>query len=298
MKSFNSLISAPSPSLMLYFFQEAADRATPPSSPDSTWKLHMVSDGSESSLHMTFGWALCLSDATRLAYCAGPAYGQGSSHCAEATGMLSGARFLHHLPQFCAQPILRPTTFTTDNKGLLTRITQRSQYTHNYPTATHAPDWDLIEELHESLAHFAQPTPFTHVKGHQDDTKKYQDLSLDAQLNVDADHEAGNYQWNYPVTVRDKVPLTATTRVHFHIQQRTITGHYRHHIRTAASQDEFFHKCREIHNWTQATFALIHLPSLRSAVRSNPTCQVHTFKFLHGVLPTQQLKSVWSGSNP
>jgi hypothetical protein len=172
---------------------DADDLDLPIPTPALNWKLLMVSDGSESSLKMTFGWALCLNDGTRLASCAGPAFGRGSSHRAEATGMLSGARFLHHLTiVFCDQPILRPTTFKSDNKGPLTRITQRSQSSHNYPTATLAPDWDLIDELHDSLAHFTQPTPFTHVLGHQDDKAKYCNLPLDAQLNVDADHEAGN----------------------------------------------------------------------------------------------------------
>jgi hypothetical protein len=65
------------------------------------WHLHMVSDGSELAQHMTFGWALCLTDGTRLALCSGPAFGKGSSHRAKATGMLSGARFLYHLTQYC-----------------------------------------------------------------------------------------------------------------------------------------------------------------------------------------------------
>jgi hypothetical protein len=266
--------------------------------PDPTWKLLMVSDGSEASSTMTFGWALCLNDGTRLAYCAGPAFGRGSSHRAEATGMLSGARFLYHLTLFCDQPILRPTTFTSDNKGLLTRITQRSAYAYNYATATLAPDWDLIDKLHSSLAHFTLPTPFTHVLGHQDEKQKYADLPLDAQLNVDADHEAGNFQWNHPPTVHDKVPLTSTTHVHLHIKHCTITGHYRHHICIAASTDEFFQQCREIHEWTPAVFALIDLPAFRSAVHNNPNRHIHTFKFLHGVLPTQKTKSVWYGGNP
>jgi hypothetical protein len=222
----------------------------PPTSPDLHWKLLMVSDGSDSASKMTFGWALSLNDGTRLAYCAGPAFGRGSSHRAEATGMLSGARFLHHLTIFCDQPILRPTHFKSDNKGLLTRITQRSAYAQNYATATLAPDWDLIDELYHSLTHFTQPTPFTHVRGHQDDKTTYAHLPLDAQLNVDADHEAGNYQWYHPPTVRDQVPLTSTTRVHLHIKNSTITGHYRHHIRTAASTAAFFQQCRDIHAWT------------------------------------------------
>jgi hypothetical protein len=239
-----------------------------------------------------------LNDGTRLVYCAGPAFGRGSSHRAEATGMLLGARFLHHIVIYCAQPILRPTTFTSDNKGLLTRIKQRSQYLLTYATATLAPGWDLIDQLYHSLAHFNQTTPFTHVKGHQDDKKAHHALPLDAQLNVDADHEAGNFHWNYPPTVRDKVPITATTRVHLHLNHRTITGHYRYHIRTAASQEAFFQQCREIHAWTPAVFQLLHLPTLRSAVRSNPNRSLHTFKFLHGILPTQQTRARYYGGHP
>jgi high-affinity nickel permease len=42
--------------------------------------------------------------------------------------MLSGARFLQLLQNYCADQIQRPTIFSTDNKGLLTRILQRCQY--------------------------------------------------------------------------------------------------------------------------------------------------------------------------
>jgi hypothetical protein len=59
--------------------------------------IHMVSDGSELAQNMTFGWVLCTSNGIRLAICSGPAFGTGSSHRAEATDMLSAARFLFHL---------------------------------------------------------------------------------------------------------------------------------------------------------------------------------------------------------
>lgn len=45
-------------------------------------------------------------------------------------------------------------------------------------------------------------------------------------------------------------------------------------------------------------FSSHHLPTLRSAVRSKPNRLIHTFKFLHGTLPTQQTKALWYGSNP
>jgi hypothetical protein len=50
--------------------------------------IHMVSDGSELALKMTFGWILCTSQGVQLTICSGPAFGAGSSHQAEDTGML------------------------------------------------------------------------------------------------------------------------------------------------------------------------------------------------------------------
>jgi hypothetical protein len=272
------------------------DGAPPPLHPN--WHLHMGSDGSELAQHMTFGWALCLNDGTRLAFPSGPAFGKGSSHRAEATSMLSGARFLYHLTQYCAQPINHPTIFTTDNKGLLTHILQRNGYAANFATATLAPNWDLVEDLHRALSHFKIPPEFAHVKGHQDDKKSYDKPTLTAQLNVDADHEAGNFQWNHAPTLCNQAPLSPHTHAQLNIAGRTISSHYRHNIRTAASQDAFFAKCREIHEWTPSVFQLIYLPTLQLAVRHSCSHSIFTFKFLHGLLPTQATKSVWYCNNP
>jgi hypothetical protein len=150
-----------------------ADVTNPNPSPVLLPPILLVSDGSELARHMTFVWALCLADGTRLAVCSGPAFGPGSSHRAEATGMLSGARFLQLLQLlqlFCSDIILRPTTFITVNKGLLMRIVQRCQYSVNYVTAMLAPDWDLLEQIYDVIQNLSILPKFEHVKGHQDDT--------------------------------------------------------------------------------------------------------------------------------
>jgi hypothetical protein len=279
------------------------DALFPPSTDDSqssdsepimAWRLVMVSDGSKLAKRMTFGWALCLHDGTRLTVFSGPNFGTGSSHHAEATGMLSGAHFLHHLQFFCGTSILRLINLISDNQeGLLTHITQQQHYIDNYATATLAADWDLIEQLNSSLSEYITPPKFTHVKGHQDKAKAYAKLPLDAQLNVDADLEAGNFQWNQAPTHRASVPMLPTACAHLHIADTTITGHYCYHIRNAASTSAFFDKCQEIHAWTPAVFAMINLPALRSAIRNTCHRSQFIFKFQHGLLPTQATKSVW-----
>jgi hypothetical protein len=60
--------------------------------------------------------------------------------------------------------------------------------------------------------------------------------------------------------LRDLVPLSPHTHAQLNIDGRTISGHYRHHIRMAASQDAFFAQCRENHKWIPSVFKMIHLP--------------------------------------
>jgi hypothetical protein len=129
--------------------------------------IHMVSDGSELAQKMTFGWILCTANGDRLAICSGTAFGTGSSHRAEGTGMLSAARFLHHLAQYCAACIVNPLVYTSDNLGLITRMNQRLQYDDCYTNATLGPDWDLTEAIHASIHHLSSPPTFQHSKGHQ-----------------------------------------------------------------------------------------------------------------------------------
>jgi hypothetical protein len=133
----------------------------------------------------------------------------------------------------------------------------------------------------------------TATLAHQDDTVAYAKLSLHAQLNVDADHEAGNFQWNNAPTQRDHVPMHASTQAQFHVAGTTVTGHYRHHIRAAVSTNDFFAKCQEIHTWNSDIFQLISLPTLRSAVHSHCHRSKFIFKYLHGILLTQVTKTTW-----
>jgi hypothetical protein len=113
--------------------------------------IHMVSNGSELSQKMTFGWVLCTANGQRLVICSGPAFGTGSSHRAEATGMLSAAWFLYYLAQYCNTIVNNPLIYTSDNKGLITRMMKHSLYASCFPTATLAPDWDLTEAIHDSM---------------------------------------------------------------------------------------------------------------------------------------------------
>jgi hypothetical protein len=273
------------------------DSTTSTTTPTPPTTIHMVSDGSELSQKMTFGWVLCTANGIRLAICSGPAFGTGSSHRAEGTGMLSAARFLYHLSHYCNTQILNPLVYTSDNLGLITRMNQRLQYDQCFSNATLAPDWDLTEAIYDNIQHLSTKPTFQHVLGHQDDHTSYTQLTLPAQLNVDADEAAGAFHWSHAPTLQETVPLLEHTKAHFNIGPTTITGHYKLHIRKAASQAEFFTKCKEIHQWDLPTYQTVNFTLFRTAVRNS--CHLHKFlfKFTHQVLPTQDQKSKWSNSS-
>jgi hypothetical protein len=111
----------------------------------------LTSDGSDKDANMTFGWVLSTGQGKRLATCSGPAHGKSSSHRAEATGMLSGSSFIHRLSQYSGLSTDKLDLFS-DNKGLITRIQARRQYSTNHPNAALAPDWDLVKQIHVGMS--------------------------------------------------------------------------------------------------------------------------------------------------
>ena len=104
----------------------------------------------------------------------------------------------------------------------------------------------------------------TSPSGRHLDDKDYSELTLTAQLNVDADEAAGAFHWSHAPTLQETVPLLSTTKAQFNIGSTTITGHYKHHVRQAASRQDFFDKCQAIHHWDEPTFKTVNLALFRT----------------------------------
>ena len=70
-----------------------------------------------------------------------------------------------------------------------------SEHTTPNPNSTMESDWDIIAEIWNTIheGNLSETISFVHIKGHADKEKKYEELSLLQQLNVDADHLAGAY---------------------------------------------------------------------------------------------------------
>ena len=62
-----------------------------------------------------------------------------------------------------------------------------------------------------------------HIKGHQDDHKAYDELSLPAQLNVDADALANAYVQQNPTKDYTRAPMLPANGAQLHLPQGTVT---------------------------------------------------------------------------
>jgi hypothetical protein len=101
------------------------------------------------------------------------------------------------------------------------------------PSATLAPNWDVLNEIQHSLHNLNFRPIFQHIKGYQDCNTPYDSLSVLPQLKVDADTAAGNFQSQHGCH-RPHIPLLPHVGAQLQIDDATITYKYKSFIRTAA----------------------------------------------------------------
>jgi hypothetical protein len=121
----------------------------------------------------------------------GPCEGCGNSLRSEGAGMLAATLFIalisHHMNHTIKAKCI------SDNKKLIRRMLEHKHYEEPYPNATLASEYDIIEEIYETYKIYKIESSYYWVRGHQDKHTAYEDLSLEAQINLDADWYAGKY---------------------------------------------------------------------------------------------------------
>ena len=260
-------------------------------------EFRACSDGSAVFQQGTYGWILALPDKTRLAFGAGPVDGNDpQSFRSEGQGMLSVVRLLHHLRLWTDTTPTFTGILATDNSGLLDRLRDQQKIRYPAPNSIFAPDWDIIEAITRTIesSHIA-PT-FKHVKGHQDKNKAYQDLSFLAQLNVDADYHAGQYQTLHG-SHRPIIPLSPTRPIALDIDGRTIHRRFKTAIRDAAHTGPLFHRMCFRNGWSHQVPDSIDWDAHRIAT-ANPIRRTHFVKVCHELLPTGSLVHRYHPSYP
>jgi hypothetical protein len=156
---------------------------------------------------------------------------------------------------------------------------------HYFAAAQHTlmSDWDILNEIRPSLPLLHRQPELLWVKGRQDRKTPYQDLSLLAQLNVDADRYAGEFQDQHGGP-RPKVPHN---RAQLHINVATITYQLQNAVRYADTVPALQAYIQERCNWSDSTMQSIDWDTHGQAIQRGIHNRICLTKLVHGILPTK-----------
>ena len=153
------------------------------------------------------------------------------------------------------------------------------------PNPTLEPDWDVIHEIKWTYQQQLQGGTLIHTKGHQDDREKYSALSLLAQLNVDADRLAQQYQDRHGAS-HPMVLLFPHAAAQLTIPEGTITSRLPFVLRMTEHGYPLRDYIRAKYRWSQSEFDTINWDAHCAAVKAHNKQRIHITKMLHEVLPT------------
>jgi len=112
---------------------------------------------------------------------------------------------------------LSSITFVSDNQELINRCNAHLQYVIPYPNETVKSEFDVTEQIYITASKYKLKPSYHWVKGHQDDNAPTNELSIMAQLNVEADRLAGDFQRDHGkfrpiITLLPSCPAMLTIR--------------------------------------------------------------------------------------
>jgi ribonuclease HI len=134
--------------------------------------LRIASDGSVQGNRASFGWIISTATGTRLATCAGPAFGcKPTSYRAEGYGILSVLQFFQLASEQWGT--IGPCHIVCDNEALVKQLGKTNEYTKTQPNQTMIAEWDILIEIWETMAKM-RDIRIQHIKGHSDEKQPYE----------------------------------------------------------------------------------------------------------------------------
>jgi hypothetical protein len=118
---------------------------------------------------------------------------QKDSLRAEGAGMLSVTMFIALIKHYLKIETMK-IVFISDNSELIRRLKVHKHYDEPFPNETLKSEFDVAEQIYRTTTTYGIQSTYNWVRGHQDKNAAYDDLKLEAQLNVNADKYAGDFQ--------------------------------------------------------------------------------------------------------
>ena len=158
----------------------------------------------------------------------------------------------------------------------------------NYPTnMTLDPDWDVINEIRWTLEKVGvEGGTIFHILGHQVRKKPYAKVSLQAQLNVNADQLATRFQEHHGKPL-PKVLLFPHMSVQIGIDRLgTCTYRLPQTLRRAETDTQLYDHIISRNGWTLHQAATIDWDAHEQAIKKHNKKRIHITKLVHDILPT------------
>ena len=246
----------------------------------------------------SFGWMLSTNHGERVAKGMGPARGpKPTSYRAEACGMLSFLRFLLRVAEYTTMVEPWKGKIVSDSESVLKTLSGGDVDPDESPEAplkidgdkvvlnVLCPDWDILIEIQHAMQQLPGIT-IQYIKAHQDDKIPYPRLPLLAQLNCDADKQAGEFQDQHGC-VRPLLLMTPRTGALIHLNgSGSITGNFATTLRTAYSGPRLLQHLRTKNNWSEATCESINWDAHSSCLGKHINTNSHYTKLVQDILPT------------
>ncbi|KAI2506412.1 hypothetical protein MHU86_8038 [Fragilaria crotonensis] len=247
-----------------------------------------------------FGWSVRTMVGETSADGSGPSRGATvDSHRAECSGMLAFLRFLIRIAEYTDMFEPWVGRIGTDSQSMLDRLfgkqDESTMDSKEYKVSSLRsldvldPEWDLLNEIQITLR-FLPDVTLEYVKGHQDDHTEYLQLSLMAQLNVDADSLATGYQQEVG-RMFPQVLMSANAGAYLVVDEGTVTNKMVQKVRYLATGPSLRKYIMKKNNWDETVMRSINWKAHAKFMKSQVARRVHFSKLIHECLPTHSLRN-------
>jgi len=238
-------------------------------------------------LYGAFGWVVATRDPPRrLAQGKGPVFGfDPRSYRSENYGSWAGNLFIQKAFEFLGRPL--PTgslRLCADNLGMIRKLNWLFSYRLALTKSVLDSEWDILQANFDTLARYPDQPTILHVKGHQDKTKSYEELSFSAKLNVDADRLCNEYMEECG-TPFPLVPFDPSSQVMLVVNGHSVTRRLEKTIRTAAQLPALKKYYCERFHWEEEWFQGLDWEAFGSAFAKNKQIRNFLTKLNFRLLP-------------
>ena len=202
--------------------------------------------------------------------------------------MLSILRFLIRMREIHGRGRAAKALFLVcDNQGLVQTVAKLMKHTKIFPNTTMDPEWDIIAQILQSYTSLGNSAPIiSHIKGHQDEDTPYEQLTLSAQLNCNADTLANAYLQEFPLLDYTRLHIFPAGACTLQLQHGTVTRDIKQECADARTLPPLRLKIIQDSEWQDPQiFDTVdwdsHSRALRKLHRHRPTL----VKYIHRILP-------------